>query len=84
MRKIIFVLPAAALLTACETPEQRMVTGAATGAAIGAAIDDDNRAKGAALGGAAGLAAAALIGPASNPGKCRYRDQYGQEYVADC
>ena len=84
MRKLVLVLPAAALLAGCETPEQRMITGAATGAAIGAAIDDDNRAKGAALGGAAGLAAAALIGPASNPGKCRYRDHFGREYVADC
>ena len=85
MKKLLFVLPLAVLVTACETREQRIVTGAATGAAIGAVVaDDDKRVEGAAIGGTLGIIAGALIGPASEAGKCRYRYPDGREYIADC
>ncbi len=84
MKNLLLAIPCAALLSACDTAEQRMVTGAAAGAALGAAVSDDDRAKGAVIGGAAGLATAALIGQANQPGKCRYRNAAGQEFIADC
>lgn len=70
----------------CTSTEQRVggtaAAGAGTGALIAAATGSSGKgiATGALIGGAAG----ALIGAASTPGKCRYRDSYGKVYVADC
>lgn len=84
MKKLLMILPFAALLAACETPEQRLVTGAATGAALGAAVSsDDDRVKGALLGGVAGLAAATLI-ERNQYGECVYRRRDGSTFVARC
>ena len=40
--------------------------------------------RGAVAGGAVGAVAGALIGRASEPGRCIYRDRYGRQYVAAC
>ena len=85
MKKLLLVLPLTLFTAACETEGQRIITGAATGAAIGAAVaDDDKRVEGAAIGGTVGIIAGALIGPANQAGKCRYRYPDGREYIADC
>ncbi|MEZ5886155.1 MAG: glycine zipper domain-containing protein [Paracoccaceae bacterium] len=85
MRKCLLVLPLFAALSACQTPEQTAMAGAATGAALGAVVaDDGDELKGAVLGGAVGLAAGALIGQAQQPGMCIYRDRYGRQYTAAC
>jgi hypothetical protein len=52
---------------------------------VGAAISSDSdRTKGAIAGAAVGVVASQLIGPAPQSGKCYYRDQYGQQYIANC
>ncbi len=85
MKKLLLVLPLTVFATACDTPEQRIISGAAAGATIGAAIaDDDKRVEGAAIGGTLGIIGGALTGPARQPGKCRYRYPDGREYIADC
>ncbi|KFE33972.1 glycine zipper 2TM domain-containing protein [Thioclava atlantica] len=87
MKKILLVLPLAASVAACQmTPQdQAAATGGVAGAALGAAVSKDgDRLEGAALGAAAGTVAGALIGKASQPGQCRYRDAYGREYIAPC
>lgn len=84
MKKLLFVLPVVAL-TACETQEQSMLTGAAAGAALGAGVSgDDDKAVGAMTGALAGAAAGAYLGKANDPGQCYYKDAYGNRYIADC
>jgi gas vesicle protein len=52
---------------------------------VGAAISSDSdREKGAIVGAVVGVAASQLLGPAPQAGKCYYRDQYGQRYIAAC
>lgn len=86
MNKLVFVLPLATLsLAACQTADQNAALGALGGAAVGAAVSSDaDRTKGALIGAAVGVAASTLIGPASQQGKCYYRDQYGQRFIANC
>ncbi|WP_309666734.1 glycine zipper 2TM domain-containing protein [Tabrizicola sp.] len=86
MTKFLFVLPMAALsLSACQTADQNAALGALGGAAVGAAVSSgEDRTKGALIGAAVGVAASTLIGPASQQGKCYYRDQYGQRFIANC
>ena len=80
---VLSVLPIA--FAACTPAEQRTAIGAVGGAAIGAAVSsDEDREKGAVVGAIAGAVAAQLIGPAPQSGKCYYRDQYGQTFIADC
>lgn len=69
-------------IVACTATEKGAVIGGATGAAVGGAVSGDI--EGAAIGGAVGAVAGALIGKASEPGKCYYRDRYGNRYIADC
>jgi outer membrane lipoprotein SlyB len=77
------ILPVA--VAACTPTEQRTAIGALGGAAIGAAVSsDEDRKKGAVVGAIAGAVAAQLIGPAPQSGKCYYRDQYGNTFIADC
>ena len=85
MKKLLLIIPVIAL-AACETQEQRMITGAATGAALGAAVSSgDDRARGALIGGAAGLAAGTLIGRVqNNPNQCLYRRADGSTFTAAC
>jgi outer membrane lipoprotein SlyB len=74
-----------ASLAACTPAEQNATIGALGGAAVGAAVSsDDDREKGAIVGAAVGIAASQLIGPAPQAGKCYYRDQYGNRYIAAC
>lgn len=84
---VISTLTAVVLFTAaCSTTEQRAVgggaIGAGTGALVAAATGSSGRgiATGALIGGAAG----ALIGVATTPGQCRYRDAHGRIYEAAC
>jgi outer membrane lipoprotein SlyB len=74
-----------ATLAACTPAEQNATIGALGGAAVGAAVSsDDDREKGAIVGAIVGVAASQLIGPAPQRGKCYYRDQYGNRFIADC
>lgn len=72
-------------VAACTPTEQRASVGALGGAAVGAALSSDSdRKTGALVGAVVGAAALTLIGPAQTPGRCYYRDQYGQRYIANC
>jgi outer membrane lipoprotein SlyB len=72
-------------LVACTPAEQNAAIGGIGGAAVGAALSsDDDREKGALIGAVVGVAASQLIGPAPQRGKCYYRDQNGQRFIADC
>jgi outer membrane lipoprotein SlyB len=74
-----------AALAACTPAEQNATIGALGGAAVGAAVSgDDDREKGAIVGAIVGVAASQLIGPAPQRGKCYYRDQNGNRFIADC
>ena len=86
MTRAFFILPAVALtLAACTPAEQNLAIGTVGGAAVGAAVSSgDDRAKGALVGAVVGATAATLLGPAQTAGNCRYRDQYGNEYIAAC
>lgn len=86
MTRFLFALPILALsLAACTPAQQTAAVGAVGGAAVGAALSSDkDRKKGALIGAVVGTAAATLLGPASKPGQCRYRDSYGREYIAAC
>lgn len=83
MRKMMMAGAAALMLAGCTTAEQSAVGGAAVGAAVGgiATGEVEGALAGAAIGGAAGY----LIGRSQDrPGYCRYRDRYGDEYLARC
>lgn len=86
MKRFLLTLPILTLaLAACTPAEQNAVIGGLGGAAVGAAISSDSdRTKGAIAGAAVGVIASQLIGPAPQSGKCYYRDQYGQKYIANC
>jgi Glycine zipper 2TM domain len=86
MRKLYLMLPVGFVLalSACQTPEQTTMAGAAAGAVIGATVaDGDDALQGAVIGGIAGAAAGALIGRTST-GRCVYRRSDGSRYVAAC
>lgn len=82
------ILPALLLaLTACNTnsQSQRTVGGAAIGAGAGAAIGGIAGGwQGAGIGALAGGAAGALIGRATTPNNCIFRDVNGREFTAPC
>jgi streptogramin lyase len=86
MTRFLLTLPLLALpIAACTPAEQNAAIGAVGGAAVGAAISSDSdREKGAIVGAVVGVAASQLLGPAPQAGKCYYRDQYGQRYIAAC
>lgn len=86
MTRFLLTLPVFALsLAACTPAQQTTALGAVGGAAVGAAVSSDaDRDKGALIGAVVGGAAATLLGPAANPGQCRYRDAYGREYIDAC
>jgi hypothetical protein len=89
MKKFITAVAAGALtlsMTACYTPGDRAVGGAAIGGLAGAAIGGaaTGRASGALAGAAVGAAGGAIVGAATAPGNpCpygTYRDVYGNVY----
>ena len=88
MRKVTIAGCAALLMAVagCQSVERDLAAPAAIGglggAAIGAAASGDL--GGALIGGALGTAAGALIGSASRPNECVYRDSNGSRYVAAC
>ena len=86
MTRLFLALPLIAVsLSACQTQDQNAALGALGGAAVGAAVSSDkDRTKGALIGAAVGVAASTLVGPAPQQGKCYYRDQYGQRFIANC
>jgi hypothetical protein len=86
MTRFLLTLPLLILpIAACTPAEQNAALGAVGGAAVGAAISsDEDRTKGAIAGAAVGVVASQLIGPAPQSGKCYYRDQYGNRYIANC
>ncbi|MBL9073157.1 YtxH domain-containing protein [Tabrizicola sp.] len=86
MKRYLLALPLLALpIAACTPSEQNAAIGALGGAAVGAAVSSDSdRTKGAIAGAAVGVVASQLIGPAPQSGKCYYRDQYGNKYIANC
>ena len=85
MNKFLLILPVVASLAACETQEQRQLSGTLAGAAIGASVSsDDDKAKGVIIGGLAGLAAGTLIGGRDTQGRCLYQRPDGSRYYASC
>ncbi len=80
--RIISILAALIMLSACNQTQRGAAVGAGAGAAIGAV--STGTAGGAAVGAAAGGLAGALIGRALEDGQCRYRDRRGRIYTADC
>lgn len=86
MKRSLLSLPLVfTALAACTPAEQNAAIGALGGAAVGAAVSSDSdREKGAVIGAIVGVAASQLIGPAPQAGKCYYRDQYGNRFIADC
>ena len=86
MTRFLLTLPLLALpISACTPAEQNAAIGAVGGAAVGAAVSSDSdREKGAIVGAVVGVAASQLLGPAPQAGKCYYRDQYGNRYIAAC
>ena len=86
MKKMLFTLPILAMaLSACQTRDQNAALGAVGGAVVGAAVSSgSDRTKGALIGAAAGVAASTLIGPATSPGQCYYRNSRGERFIADC
>ena len=86
MKRFLLTLPLLALpIAACTPAEQNAALGGLGGAAVGAALSSESdREKGAVVGAIVGVAASQLIGPAPQSGKCYYRDQYGNKYIAAC
>jgi osmotically inducible lipoprotein OsmB len=89
MKKIVTAIAAGMLtlsVTACYTPEERALGGAAIGGLAGAAIGGaaTGRAGGALAGGAIGAAGGAIVGAATAPrSPCpygTYRDRFGNIY----
>lgn len=82
MKRMLFALGLSVLIAGCTATERGAVVGGAAGAAVGGAVSGD--VTGAVVGGAVGATAGALIGRASEPGLCIYRDEFGDEYTAPC
>jgi len=84
MKKLLAGLCLVSLVTACDTPEQTALTGAALGAAAGAATAGKDETKGALIGAAAGLAAGTAVAAAQEGKQCIYRYPDGTSYTAAC
>jgi hypothetical protein len=81
MKKLLAVTFVALTVTACNTPGERAVGGAAIGGLAGAAIGGaaTGRAGGAVAGAAIGAAGGAIVGAATAP-NCRYYTYRGRQY----
>lgn len=83
MKKMAWMLPVLGLLSACDTMEQRQITGTLGGAVLGMAVSGRNdKAQGAAVGGLLGLGGATMMGP--NAGNCLYQRADGSQFEAPC
>ena len=83
MKKTILLAIIGIGAAACVPADQATLGGAATGALLGAAVSsDDDRVEGAIVGAAVGGVAGHLLGRASSPGDCVYRDGYGRRSIA--
>ena len=79
------LLAVLAPLAACSQTEQGAAFGALGGAAVGSVVAaPGNRTEGALVGAGVGAVAGALIGRATEPNECYYRDSRGRRYVAAC
>ncbi|TIN24779.1 MAG: hypothetical protein E5Y31_16960 [Mesorhizobium sp.] len=83
MKKTMLLMALLVPLAACSQTEKGAAVGGLGGAAVGAAVAGDP-VQGAVVGGAVGAVAGALIGRASEPGECRYRDSRGRVYIDRC
>ncbi|MDD9910121.1 MAG: YMGG-like glycine zipper-containing protein [Ahrensia sp.] len=82
MMKVLGVVAALLMLSACTATERGAATGAAIGGLGGALIDGG---RGAVIGAAGGAVAGALIGRSQErSGYCIYRDRRGRTYEAPC
>ncbi|WP_376872452.1 glycine zipper 2TM domain-containing protein [Albirhodobacter sp. R86504] len=85
MKKLLLVLPAMALMAACDTPTQSAFAGAGAGAAAGALVSSkDDRLAGAAIGSTIGAIAGDYAGRQKEANTCTYRNSAGQTYQAAC
>ncbi|MEH0296139.1 MULTISPECIES: YMGG-like glycine zipper-containing protein [Agrobacterium] len=83
MERLIAIALVALALTGCSEHAGR---GAGIGAASGAIIGGlaSGSWEGAAVGAAVGGASGAIIGKATEPGKCVYQDSRGRRYTDRC
>jgi hypothetical protein len=88
MRRFVLAFIGIAALAACDanSQSQRTAGGAVIGAGTGAVIGGlaSNSGRGAVVGGLVGGAAGALIGRATTPNRCVYRDSSGRLFEARC
>ena len=89
MKKLSFASLSVLLALAvsgCTTTEQRAAGGGLAGAGAGALIGGlaTGTTEGALVGAVIGGTAGVLLGVASTPGYCRYRDSRGRIYEARC
>ena len=85
MKKLVLYAALMMPLAACTQTQQGAAIGAGSGALIGSAVaSPGNRTEGAIAGAVVGGVAGALIGRATEPNRCRYRDTYGNVYIAEC
>ncbi|TCV72075.1 outer membrane protein with glycine zipper [Neorhizobium sp. R1-B] len=83
MKKALIIACVGLALGSCTATERGAGVGAATGAVIGGVATGNVR--GAAVGAAVGGVSGALIGSvADQPGRCYYRDRYGNRYIDRC
>lgn len=83
MKNLVLMLSVLGLVAACDTMEQRQITGTLGGAALGMAVSgSDDKAKGAVVGGLLGLGGATMMGP--NAGNCIYQRPDGSQFEAAC
>ncbi|MFT4163158.1 glycine zipper domain-containing protein [Shinella sp.] len=82
MKKVIALVLVGMAVASCTQTEKGAGIGAASGAIIGGVATGNVR--GAAVGAAIGGLAGAVIGKASEPGYCRYRDSNGDIYEDRC
>ncbi len=83
MKRFVWILPVMAVVSACDTMEQRQITGTLAGAAAGMAVSGSNdKAKGAVVGGLLGLGTATMMGP--NAGNCIFQRPDGSQFEAPC
>ena len=88
MKRFVIAFVGVAALAACDanSQSQRTAGGAVIGAGTGALIGGlaSNSAGGAVVGGLVGGAAGALVGRATTPNRCVYRDSSGRLFEARC
>lgn len=83
MKKILCIVPVAALLAGCDSLTTQQLYGTAGGAALGAVVTPGNPVQGALIGSAVGLVAGTYLGHDAS-GQCVWQRPDGSRYVANC